>query len=381
MTKFKFTTIFMTILILSADWAFADVRDLKLDPRGRGDGFDITTADRKIRCYNDDALESQRPYPPHPMDVKAKQAEKRAKASWKKTDRLRQKHDTALKAYNDSFREELGPPQVIEHSGGPYLDFLKEASEFSDRAYTNAQSSLSGDSVTFEDFYNDPEEAIGDLFVETGENLIDAFTDPPIFESSEGGSLLELVVKEAIMKSLKQFRDKTRNAYNANKVKFGPRPKYWVSDPKLKLASDQATAAYNRQQKISVRASRHALKAEQRAAKAPSNLPACDSDELTKLLDDNFCGDNTPEFFTAAERRNDPVIAKRFDAYLAKVCKAVSGASGGGVTASPPNVTSPPRSAPPTRPAPRPTNTNDSRRNELIDRMDKRENSRPGEDR
>ncbi len=363
------------IFSMSSELAYADIKDLKLDPRGRGDGFDITSADFSVQCYADPAMEARRPFPPHPMDVKAEAAQKKVKRSVKLTERALQKRDKAQEAFEKSFKEVLGPPKDNSLSAAFLLSALEEVKNFTQSAYVIAKDMLSNEKeVTIEDFFNNPEAAFSGFFAQQGEKFLteSGFT---LYEGSFATDIMDLAMKKALLNKFEDARDYAKRAYDDKKANFGPRDKYWESDPKLKAAYDKAEAAYQRSSKASVRDSKAYIRAERRAYRAPSDLLPCDSPELAKLLDDNFCGPNTPEFFSPAERKNNPVAAKRFDAYLVKVCKAVKGSSSGGT--APPQPPTTPRQSTPVSP-----NNPSQPNSELQDRADEMERRvSPGRDR
>lgn len=67
----------------------AGLASLGIDPLGRGDGIDLTESDYAGRCYEDDALEANRPTLPDPRVVAAEEADAIAAASHAAADEAR----------------------------------------------------------------------------------------------------------------------------------------------------------------------------------------------------------------------------------------------------------------------------------------------------
>jgi len=297
-----------------------NLASLGIDPLGRGDGIDITESNYTGRCYEDDALEANRPMLPDPRVVAAEEAEATARASQAEADVRRDELALAQEALDMSFDPEMAPTQERSAAGILYLSALEAARDATEAAYQVGLVLLTPEATTtWKDILENPNlvfKTLGESFVD---NLGFTFDDTGLGEIVT--DLVTRAVKAELLEFLRDARDFALSEYTDanNELLVGMEAS---ADPDLLQAFELAQAAYDAAVAQSITDSNALLDA-WLAIDAPSEFPPCDSEELRQSLADAFCTGAFVNPITPEEEAEIPGITARLDAYVARVCAAV----------------------------------------------------------
>lgn len=312
---------------------------LGIDPLGRGDGIDLTESDYTGPCYEDDALEANRPTLPDPRVVAAEEADAIAAASQTAADDARDDLEAARIAFEASFKEPDVPDPSEEEldAGAAYVAATALALVTADAAFNTAKilfSELSEEEPTWNDIFED--------FTLSKLLLIEFKPEVDLGKGGAAAGLLnflsEAIAEEQkirILDFLESTRDGALVAFNLAVKLFCEEcsPEELLDEaevPRERVASTEARDAFVAAQEIleaaeaqSVADSKAAYEALIFAETAPSDLPPCDSEELRQTLHDAFCTGAFVNPITPEEEAMTPGITARLDAYIAEVCAAV----------------------------------------------------------
>jgi hypothetical protein len=312
---------------------------LGIDPLGRGDGFDLTESDYTGACYEDEALEANRPTLPDPRVVAAEEADAIAAASQAAADDARDELEAARVAFAASFEEPDVPDPSEEDldAGAAYVAATALALVTADAALNTAKiifSELSEEEPTWNDIFED--------FTLSKLLLIEFKPEVDLGDGGAAAALLgflsEAIAEEQkirILDFLESTRDAALVAFNLAVELFCENcsPEALLDEaevPRERVASAEARDAFvAAQAKLeaaeaqSVAVSQAAYEALIFAHTAPSDLPPCDSEELRQTLHDAFCTGDFVNPITPEEEAMTPGITATLDAYIAEVCAAV----------------------------------------------------------
>lgn len=318
--------------VIGATSALAGIEQLGIDPRGRSD----LSLDIPFRCYADDALENGRPYGPHPLDVAFEAARLKAIQSASDADAARAALAVAKVNFESSFTvtKTYTADDVLKWYG--YVAALSAIRDITETAYRGGLILLAPDkTVTWSDIVENPDAAIRELATEYLESLPDSIG----FSLTEGvpfglDQIVKDIVKAGLLEKLKTYRDSALSEYDAAVAKGAPSlaAETRFPSPTALAAYDVAKAALDAAVATAIADGQAAFEAQKAAEDAPSDLPACDSNELKQLLATTFC----PPFdnpFTLEEEAENPGITARFYAKVAEIRGLVCGfqiTSGGG---------------------------------------------------
>lgn len=318
MRGLKFLGLVALFSALGVGSAFAGIEELGIDPRGRSD----LSFDGPFRCYADDNLENGRPYGPHPLDVAYEAARLKAVASDAELTAARAALVVAKANLDASVTvtKTYTADDVIRWYA--YVTALEVLRDVSERAYQGGLILLTPEkTVTFNDLVNNPDAAIRSFAGEFVQNLSGSIG----FSLTEGvpfglDQILKDVLKAALLDKLKTYRDSALNAYNGAVAQGAPSllaETRFPSPEALAAYNDAKTAVEVAEDKLAVDGAA-AFEAQKAAQDAPSDLPACDSEELKQLLAQAFCPplDNP---FTPEEEAEIPGTVARFYAKIAQI--------------------------------------------------------------
>jgi hypothetical protein len=316
---------------------------LGIDPLGRGDGIDITQSSYTGRCYEDDTLEANRPMPPDPRDVAAEEASAVAEAS---------------RAAADAARETLEDARVALDQSLALADINSEADEV-DAAVTYvvaaalaliaADAALATARIIFFNLADEEETTWADLFEDPDLSKLSIEFAPEIDLGGNryddaGGAILdflsEIISEEQKTRILNFLEDTQRLAREAFDLAVrlcascstDPEdhrnqqdvPRETVVDPDLQRAFDAALTALDAAEEQAVEDGEAAYEARIFAETAPSEFPPCDAEELRQALDDAFCSGDFVNPISPEEEAANPGLTERLNAYVERVCEAVS---------------------------------------------------------
>lgn len=313
---------------------------LGIDPLGRGDGIDLTESDYTGRCYEDDALEANRPTLPDPRVVAAEEAEAIAAASQAAADDARATLNMARVAFEASFKEPDVPNPSAEDldAGAAYVAATAIALVTADAALGTAK-------ILFSALDGEEEPTWNEIFTDFSLSKLLLVEFKPEVDLGPGGAAAGLLdfLSEAISEEQKirilDFLESTRDgalaAFTLAVELFcedcSPEqlldeanvPRERVADPDLRDAFVVAQENLEAAEAQSVADSKAAYEALIFAETEPSDFPPCDSEELRQTLNDAFCTGAFVNPITPEEEAMTPGITARLDAYIAKVCAAV----------------------------------------------------------
>lgn len=309
---------------LTADeCADSGLASLGIDPLGRGDGIDLTESSYDGRCYQDDALEANRPQV-DPWQVAAEEAEAIARESQAASDEARVALDIARETLEASFTVEANPPASSSQAWNQYVAIVVAARFLSEEAYQLGLVLLAPDKpTTWKDIAEHPDKFIAELAVEFLENAI-VLNDTP-HSVDLALELLTEVIKAEMLEFLKNTRDTALALYEAlpEEDQSPNPPTQPTADPAALLAFEDAQRAYDEARDKAIADGSAAIEARIYAETTPSDLPPCDSEELRQTLDEAFCTGDFVNPITPEEEAMAPGITERMDAYFAQLCDAV----------------------------------------------------------
>lgn len=295
---------------------------LGIDPLGRGDGIDLTQSDYDGRCYEDDALEANRPTLPDPRVVAAEDAEAIARASQAAADVARGELADAKEAFDLSFTTQDDPQMDASNAGLAYVAAVTAAKVLTEEAYQIGLELLAPDkATTWSDLARHPEKIIQELvpaFIEARFSVLDS---PPLVDLAT--DLLGELIKAEMLEFLKDARDAAAALYDAATGQVTGTSMEPVADPDAQEAFENAQRAYDEAVAQAIADGNAALEALIFAETEPSDFPPCDSEELRQTLEDAFCTGAFVNPITPEEEAMTPGITARLDAYIAEVCAAV----------------------------------------------------------
>jgi hypothetical protein len=304
--------------------AGSGLASLGIDPLGRGDGIDLTESNYTGRCYQDDTLEANRPTI-DPWDVAAEDAEAIARESQAAADQARAALDAARETLEASFAVEANPPASSSQAWNKYVAVVVAARFLTEEAYQIGLVLLAPDKpTTWKDIADHPDKFIQGLAVEFLESAI-VLTDTP----QSVDLLLEVLgaaIKAEMLEFLKEARDTALALFEALPLADQTTnvPMVPTADPVALLAFEEAQRAFDEAQERAIADGNAAIAALIYAATTPSDLPPCDSEELRQNLEDSFCNGAFVNPISPEEEAAIPGITERFDAYVVRVCEAVS---------------------------------------------------------
>lgn len=301
----------------------AGVASLGIDPLGRGDGIDITESNYGGRCYEDDALEANRPLV-DPWQVAAEEAIVIARESQAAADVARAALENAKEELENSLSAEANPEPSFTSAWNQYVAFVTAARFVTEETYQVGLVLLApGKRTTWQDVAENPDEFIQELASEFLDGIVSVSDTPLGLEIA--GEILTEVVKAEMLEFLKEARDTALAAFEGlPEVDQAGAALQPTADPELVLRLEEAQRAFDEAQAQAAADGRAAIEARIFATNEPSDLLPCDSEELREMLDESLCQVEFVNPVTPEEEAETPGITAKIDAYVAEVCSAVS---------------------------------------------------------
>jgi hypothetical protein len=296
------------------------VASLGLDPLGRGDGIDLTESDYAGRCYQDNAMEANRPRLPDPRKVAADDAEAQAISSAALAETERVELAAAKQALDASFAV-TSTTTASSSAGLLYLVGLSLAKTATEDAYQKGLVLLAPEKVvTLQDLIDNSDKLIA-------EKINTFFASATSFNPASAPGALDIAAgvlgksaKAGILGLLKDARDIALALSNGQVAPPGMAP---VVDPALQSAFELAQGDYDTARDQAIADGEATFAALLYYQNEPSDFAPCDADELANVLREAFCTGNFVNPITDEDEVDIPGLRARLDAYKTKVCLAV----------------------------------------------------------
>lgn len=301
----------------------SNLASLGIDPLGRGDGIDITLSNYDGRCYEDDALEANRPQGPDPRIVAADEAAAKATESYEAAHQALIALDAAKQALEDSYSLEEDPPAGASQAWNRYVTIVTVARFGTEEAYQIGLALLSPEaSTTWEDLVNNPDEGIQVLASVFLDDIVVLFESPALVDLAV--TVLTEVIKAEMLDFLKEARDLAKSIYDALPAADQVGPEMLpTADPAAMQALEEAQIAYDEAQAQATADGHAALEASDLVHNTPSDLAPCDSEELRYMLQTTVCDVPFENPVSAEEEADVPGLSQAIEDYITELCTAV----------------------------------------------------------